>query len=214
MAKKKKKRRTTDEASFEMANMTPMIDCVFQLLIFFMLSMHFKEVEGKLLSQLPKDKGLAPSHVLQPELQEVRIVLCAGGDTRMHLHDKGRHEKEDKLNDMCKIMVEKVEIGEVYKTEKFPDKIAHNKGIYKSLGVKTAEIYQVTPSARRGIPDPTKRPPVILDADSETPYEHVIGAMNACKENGIDNVEFVGNPRLEKYYGSFQKGQFERNRKK
>jgi len=211
---KKKKRRQVEEGVFEMANMTPMIDVVFQLLIFFMLSMHFKEVEGKLLSQLPKDKGLAPSHVLQPELQEVRIVLCAGGDTRMHLHDKGRHEKEDKNNDMCKIMVEKNEIGEVWKTEKFPDKFNSNRAIYKSLGVKTAEIYLVTPSARRGIPDPTKRPPVILDADSETPYEHVIGAVNACKENGIDNIEFVGNPRHDKYYGSYQKGQFEKTKKK
>ncbi len=214
MAKKKRRRRGVDEPGFEVGNMTPMIDVVFQLLIFFMLSMHFKEVEGKLLSQLPKDKGLAPSHVLNPELQEVRIVLCAGGDTRMHLHDKGRHEKEDKPNDVCKVMVEKVEIGEVYKTEKFPEKLAHNKAVYKALGVKTAEIYLVTPSARRGIPDPSKRPPVIIDADSEVPYEHVIGAVNACKENNIDNVEFVGNPRHEKYYGSYQKGQFERTRKK
>jgi len=212
--KRKRRRRGLDEAGFEVGNMTPMIDIVFQLLIFFMLSMHFKEVEGKLLAQLPKDKGLAPSHVLNPELQEVRIVLCAGGDTRMHLHDKGRHEKEDKPNEVCKVMVEKVEIGEVYKTEKFPDKLAHNKAIYKTLGAKTYEIYMATPSARRGIPDMSKRPPVIIDADSETPYEHVIGAVNACKENGIENIEFVGNPRHEKYYGSYQKGQFERIRKK
>ena len=58
MAKKKKKRYVIEEMAFEASNMTPMIDVVFQLLIFFMLSMHFKEVEGKLLSQLPKDKGL------------------------------------------------------------------------------------------------------------------------------------------------------------
>lgn len=212
--KRKRRRRGLEETGFEVGNMTPMIDIVFQLLIFFMLSMHFKEVEGKLLAQLPKDKGLAPSHVLNPELQEVRIVLCAGGDTRMHLHDKGRHEQVDKPNEVCKVMVEKVEIGEVYKTEKFPDKLAHNKAIYKSLGTKTAEIYLATPSARRGIPDMSKRPPVIIDADSETPYEHVIGAVNACKENGIENIEFVGNPRHEKYYGSFQKGQFERIRRK
>ena len=190
-------------------NMTPMIDVVFQLLIFFMLSMHFKEVEGKLLSQLPKDKGLAPTHVLQPELQEIRIVICAGGDTRTHLHDKGKHEKADKDNNVCKILVEKIEIGDAYKTETNPGKVGANKALYLALGAKTQELYQSIPSSR----DPTRKPPVILDADSETPYEHIIGAVNACKSVGIDNVEFVGNPRHDKYYGSFQKGQFQKNPK-
>ncbi len=209
MARRRRRRRATEvEAAMDL-NMTPMIDVVFQLLIFFMLTMHFKEVEGKLLSQLPKDKGLAPTHVLQPELQEVRIVICAGGDTRMHLHDKGRHEKADKDNNICKVMVEKIDIGEVYKTETNPTRGQHNKGIYQSLGQKTKELQESVPSTK----DAARRAPVILDADSEAPYEHIIGAVNACKVNGIDNVEFVGNPRHEKYYGSYQKGQFQRDKK-
>ncbi len=210
---RKKKRRPVEETKPDDLNMTPMIDVVFQLLIFFMLSMHFKEVEGKLISQLPKDKGLAPTHVLQPELQEVRVVVCAGGDTRMHLHDKGKHEKADKPNDVCKIMVEKIEIGEVFRTDKHPGKVASNKGVYTALGQKTQELYQTIPSSRGGRDDMSRRPPVILDADSETPYEHIIGVVNACKSVGIDNVEFVGNPRHDKYYGSYQKGQFQKDKK-
>ena len=204
-----RRRKPPDETKPEALPMTPMIDVVFQLLIFFMLSMHVKEVEGKLLSQLPKDKGLAPTHVLQPELQEIRIVLCAGGDTRMHLHDKGRHEKADKDPNVCKVQVEKIEIGDVYMTEKNAGKGASNKGIYMSLGQKTKELQDAQPSTK----DSAKRAPVILDADSETPYEHVIGAVNACKHFGIDNIEFVGNPRHERYYGSYQKGQFQRDKK-
>jgi biopolymer transport protein ExbD len=203
------KRRTAEEVQTDGADMTPMIDCVFQLLIFFMLTMQFKEVEGKLLSQLPKDKGLAPSHVLQPELQEVRIVLCAEGDTRMHLHDKGKHEKIDKKPDICKAMVEKIDIGELYMTEKTAGKMASNKAIYQDVAQKTKSLMDAQPSAK----DPTKKAPVILDADSETPYEHIIGVVDACKVLGIDNVEFVGNPRHDKYYGSMQKGQFERTKK-
>ena len=202
------RRRAPDEVAAEQLNMTPMIDVVFQLLIFFMLTMQFKEIEGKLLSQLPKDKGLAPSHVLQTELQEVRIVLCAGGDTRMHLHDKGKHEKADKDNSTCKAMVEKIDIGDLFLSEKH-GKVAHNKAIYASLAEKTKALCDAQPATK----DATKKPPVILDADSETPYEHIIGAVDACKNVGIDNVEFVGNPRHDKYYGSMQKGQFERNKK-
>ena len=203
----KRKRRSVEEVENEGADMTPMIDVVFQLLIFFMLTMQFKEIEGKLLSQLPKDKGLAPSHVLQPELQEVRIVICAGGDTRMHKHDKGKHEKADKNNEICKIMVENHEIGEAYLTEKH-GKGAHNKSIYAALAAKVKELVDAQPSTK----DATKKAPVILDADSEVPYEHIIGAVDSCKSLGIDNVEFVGNPRHDKYYGSGQKGQFDRGK--
>ena len=203
----KRKRRSTAEVENEGADMTPMIDVVFQLLIFFMLTMQFKEIEGKLLSQLPKDKGLAPSHVLQPELQEVRIVICAGGDTRMHKHDKGKHEKADKNNEICKVMVENHDIGETYLTEKH-GKGAHNKSIYAALAAKVKELVDAQPSTK----DATKKAPVILDADSEVPYEHIIGAVDSCKQLGIDNVEFVGNPRHDKYYGSGQKGQFDRSK--
>jgi biopolymer transport protein ExbD len=204
-----RRRKPPQDAKPEPLNMTPMIDIVFQLLIFFMLTMNFKEVEGKLISQLPKDKGLAPSSVTQPELKEVRIVICAGGDVQTHLTNKGKHEKDDKPVDVCKVMVEQIEIGEVYMTEKQPGKAAHNRQIWITLGERAKQLYETIPSSR----DATAKSPVILDADSEVPYEHIIGAVNGCKSVGIDNVEFVGNPRHEKYYGSGQKGQFDRTQK-
>jgi biopolymer transport protein ExbD len=49
------------------ADMTPMIDVVFQLIIFFMTTIRFKALEGKLETQLPKDVGVnssAPTDVL------------------------------------------------------------------------------------------------------------------------------------------------------
>jgi hypothetical protein len=48
--------------------------------------------------------------------------------------------------------------------------------------------------------------------DGAVPYEHIIGVINALKELGIQNVEFVGNARHERYYGSGQEGQFQSNR--
>ncbi|MFA5795175.1 MAG: biopolymer transporter ExbD [Candidatus Brocadiia bacterium] len=71
---KPKIRGDTSEASMEI-NMTPMIDVIFQLIIFFMCSIHFKSLEGKLYSYLPKDKGMAETTVTDPELDEVRILL-------------------------------------------------------------------------------------------------------------------------------------------
>ncbi|MBI4563675.1 MAG: biopolymer transporter ExbD [Planctomycetes bacterium] len=199
-------RRKLEEQRVPPIPMTPMIDVVFQLLIFFMLTMHFKEVEGILRTMLPKDKGLQSSSVLNPELQEIRVIICAGGDTRKHMHDKGSHEKVDKDNSRCTLLVEQNEIGELFLTAKHPDRVDQNKTLYKNAGMKIKELYDLTPSTR----DASKRAPVIIDADSETPYEHVIGIVNICKEHKIENLEFAGNPRFDLYYGSKQRGQFTR----
>jgi biopolymer transport protein ExbD len=55
-------------------NMTPMIDCVFQLLIFFMLTGKFVTAEGKLAAYLPKDKGLMNFKIEEQKLP-VRVLL-------------------------------------------------------------------------------------------------------------------------------------------
>jgi len=69
----------TGEMNEMKMDMTPMIDVIFQLLIFFMCSLKFKSLEGKLASYLPKDVGLQNSIVANPKLDEVRIKL---------IHDK------------------------------------------------------------------------------------------------------------------------------
>jgi biopolymer transport protein ExbD len=42
-------------------DMTPMIDVTFQLIIFFICTIKYKTLEGKLETQLPKDVGVNPS---------------------------------------------------------------------------------------------------------------------------------------------------------
>lgn len=64
----------TEDTKME-TNMTPMIDVIFQLLIFFMCATKFRILEGKLTSYLPKDKGLMNTQVIDPVIEEVRIVL-------------------------------------------------------------------------------------------------------------------------------------------
>lgn len=62
-----------EEASMEL-QMAPMIDVVFQLIIFFMCSIHFKSLEGKLMAQLPLNKGMVPGPASTP-IDDVRIRL-------------------------------------------------------------------------------------------------------------------------------------------
>ncbi len=161
--------------------MTPMIDIVFQLLIFFMLSMHFKDVEGKLLSQLPRH-GVRPEETPPVVPLEVRIVLCAGGDPRAHAADKKRHQGEAKAGDPCRVRVEGFDLGEVRRTEGADDRRGANRAVYRAVGAKVREL--LPPGAA-----------VVIDADGEVPYEHVVGAVNACKEAGVERIEFAASPR-------------------
>lgn len=63
-------------------NVTPMIDIIFCLIIFFMCSFHFKALEGKFDSWLPKEKGPNPSPVVPPVLEEIRVLLSFDEPTR------------------------------------------------------------------------------------------------------------------------------------
>src|SRR5277367_1307223 len=56
-------------------NVTPLIDIIFCLCIFFICSFHFKQLQGKIDSWLPKDKGPnagAPTKVTD---DEIRVLL-------------------------------------------------------------------------------------------------------------------------------------------
>ena len=172
--------------------MTPMIDVVFQLLIFFMLSMHFRETEGTLMTQLPRDLGQQTVAPPRLDLPEIRITICAGGDLDAHAADKKAHDFQSKNNAMCRVAVRGLSLGDVAKTTRLVDKSVENRAVYDAAAKRVRQMVDATP-VRRG---EGRQAPVIIDTDSETPYEHVIGIIDACKRLNIDNVEFTPNPRL------------------
>ena len=55
-------------------NVTPMVDVIFCLCLFFMCSFHFKQLEGKVEAWLPKGHGVNPTPVT-PVLEEIRIFM-------------------------------------------------------------------------------------------------------------------------------------------
>ena len=63
------------EADDTELNMTPMIDIVFQLIIFFLLSLKFKTVDRRIESMLPKDRGLAPTPTFPEDFLKVKIKV-------------------------------------------------------------------------------------------------------------------------------------------
>jgi hypothetical protein len=71
-----KKRRAREQGAVEMEiNMVPMIDIVFQLLIFFVLTAKFIEHEGELRSYLPRNRGLQQTVATSIDLDNVTVFL-------------------------------------------------------------------------------------------------------------------------------------------
>jgi len=67
-----RKKAEIEEVPMEL---TPMIDVVFLLLIFFIVTIKFKVLEGKLVTELPKDEGTARvDDVMQIDKIEIDIV--------------------------------------------------------------------------------------------------------------------------------------------
>ncbi|HVY60957.1 MAG TPA: biopolymer transporter ExbD [Planctomycetota bacterium] len=64
-----------DEENPVPVNCVALIDIIFCLCIFFMCSFHFKQLEGKIDSWLPKDKGVHGTPVQNVVLEEMRVIL-------------------------------------------------------------------------------------------------------------------------------------------
>ena len=91
----KRKRKKAKKKKFEEAemNLTPMIDVVFLLLIFF-LCLEFKTLEGKLATNLPKDVGVNTSQAMPIEKLDIRVAQVNWGKQVKSKHDPRRFELE------------------------------------------------------------------------------------------------------------------------
>ena len=70
-------------------DMTPMIDVVFQLLIFFMCTIRFRSLEAKLSAYLPKDVGVNSAPAAAPvEKLDIVIKVLAEGSKLHPLSDE------------------------------------------------------------------------------------------------------------------------------
>ncbi len=75
MSNRRKQRLEENTKNNADMEMTPMIDVTFLLLIFFMCTIKFKTLEGKLSAYLPKDKGVNPVPQDEPPEPPIEVKL-------------------------------------------------------------------------------------------------------------------------------------------
>ncbi|MCZ6601472.1 MAG: biopolymer transporter ExbD [Planctomycetota bacterium] len=174
MKRKRQAHGAESETRAELA-ITPMIDVVFLLLVFFLLASRFKVAEGELKPYLPKDRG-AGSHIPPIDLYEVRLKLLWHDDQNRPTTDrKAGHVVLKISNDIYpgKTIMDPV----TGRLETFPDWEA----LYQDL-LDFKQVYRGT--SPKGLP-------VIIDARRSVPWKHVVSALDQCIRADLKNITFA-----------------------
>jgi biopolymer transport protein ExbD len=150
------------------ADMTPMIDVTFLLLIFFMLTIEFKTLEGLLAAYLPKDVGVNNTEAEPKEKVEIRVKVVNEG-SKMDPYDPTKPWDG-----------------------KGPFRFGPDREVTYSVGPKTtkdlgelrtrlAEFFRADPEQ-----------PATIDPYPGTVYEDVIKVLDVAVELGYSDITFVG----------------------
>lgn len=162
-------RRRPEELVADKADLTPMIDVVFNLLVFFMCATKLRSVEGTITAYLPKDLGLLGA------AQEVRL-----NDVRVKLlwHDaQGRPTDAPEGHVVVALGPHRFNAPGDLDGPRAPLHAA-----WRDLHARLVEIRSATE-----VPDL----PVIIDAHPQVPTQHVVSALNEAIRAGLKDVRFA-----------------------
>jgi biopolymer transport protein ExbD len=151
-------------------DMTPMIDVVFQLMIFFMCTIKFKVLEGKLMAYLPKDVGVNPTPPTDV-LEKVDIVIkvLKEGKKLHPLRDEPWVEGPYRYGPDRKLQFQV------------------NSGTYtdvKELGSRLKALHEASPERAATI-DPRGKP-------MPTTYADIVLVLNTAVLAGFNDITFKG----------------------
>ena len=87
-------------------NVTPLIDIIFCLIIFFMCSFHFKQLEGKIDTWLPKDRGVNQGQPEKVVLEEIRVFMKWDPATGRTIRKVGNRGEVNTDSDLMQIVLQ------------------------------------------------------------------------------------------------------------
>jgi len=168
-------------------NLTPMIDVVFQLIIFFMCAMKFKTLAGKLEMNLPKTHGTDTSPQPLPDVVKVTVALRqekSEGVPRLEMMGEGILPGLGLgLGPLPRVPRAR---GQEEKAERV---LAHHEAVYRQyVRPKLDELSRRARAVHES--DATVRWEV--SADPVVRHEYVVGLLDALCAAGIDNIDIRG----------------------
>lgn len=160
-------------------DMTPMIDVTFLLLIFFIVTLKFKTLEGRLDSNLPKDMGTSSAETEEIEKIDIIIQIANPGERRPDPRTKTTSKPEGRLEHFVGRIL-RVSVGTTSFTVR-TDALDSN-GLFDDL--------RRLRSALEGYD--REETPVTLDARDGVVYGDVIGVLDVVIDEKFIKVSFAG----------------------
>lgn len=184
--------------------MTPMIDVTFLLLIFFMCTLKFKVLEGKLAAYLPKDVGVNQMDAEPIEKVEVLVRLkkdASGAKMAGQKLKPGRPPRpfvegdDGRFQWNTQELISKFPALKQYKVRT----LEYSIGPFKTQDIKELEdkLRRTHKERQEGMPidaktGEQKKVPATIDSRPDTVYEDVAQVLDAAIESGFEEITFVG----------------------
>jgi len=185
-------------------DMTPMIDCVFLLLIFFIIAAKFITPEGHLDIWQPKDSGQSNSDPVElEELQDMRIYVRYGPSSDPDPVKKEKYSRDFELH------LDKKHFGTFpyqLREWKLASKNEKTTGVnfqkFKKVEKQIKEAFTALTEELQSQIKSGVKSTMVLNIDPEVPYLFVVEAMNACTACELEDVKFSAQKqRLTKLHG-------------
>ena len=178
MAKKKTQDVIKEEVKLEL---TPMIDVTFLILIFFMCTLKFKTLEGKLVSYLPTDKGLSSAKA-DVEFEDAEVILKIEKDQyELPAMERWVILKKKASNDIfgkVRLQVDPKDDRNMF----FEQEPAST---FDDVQAYLRDVYAATEAA--GQPPKAK-----INAYARTPHGMVVFVLNIMIETGYEDISYSG----------------------
>ncbi|MBI3724846.1 biopolymer transporter ExbD [bacterium] len=145
-------------------NVTPHIDIIVCLCVFFMCSFHFRQLEGKLDSWLPHGPGCQTVPIHDARVEEIRVLFTRepSGGTKVVFGSRV-------------VGVLPVSLGESLERERV---------LRDAEALVVAQHEDYLNAGGTSVP-------VILDSEPGVPWRDVLAMLDLCKKRAIDKVEFT-----------------------
>ena len=152
-------------------DMAPMIDVTFLLLIFFIVTMKFKVLEGRLDAALPKDLGTASTPIEPVEKVDIKMLVHRKGRLELDPSTASPSHKDGRLKHMVGRII-RYEVGankftDLAKLDDFLDQFS-----------RTQEMLDDTP--------------ITLDPRKGTVYGDIVVVLDVVIKKGFRKISFAG----------------------
>jgi biopolymer transport protein ExbD len=159
-------------------NMTPMIDIVFQLILFFLFNLRFKSQEYRIESALPKDRGVEATPQMVQPIPAIKVILF-----RLNATDDKKAQTKIKIgNNWEKILKPYNPTGQ----RTLDLELEKERDVeYQPILAKIQELLKGNPELKGEIDTP---PP----SGNWVPHADVMRVLDAFLAAGVTDVNFVG----------------------